>query len=235
MSMPLADYHVHSTFSDDATATVAENLAAARARGLRTICLSDHVRDDTGWLDQYVAEVRRAGDGADIEVLCGVEVKMLDQSGRLDLPPSVPDLDRVLIADHQYPGPHGPEAPGAVKARIDVGMMTPEETVDGLVDATVNAIGRTAEAGHRPQLAHLFSLLPKLGLDESDVDSDQLDRLARACRDGGAAVEVNEKWGCPGPAAIAAFRAAGVELVPSSDSHQAEDVGRYERVPALLA
>jgi putative hydrolase len=121
-----------------------------------------------------------------------------------------------------------------VKAPIDVGLMTPEETVDGLIDATVHAIGRTAEAGHRPQLAHLFSLLPQLGLDESDVDSAQLDRLARACRDGGAAVEVNEKWGCPGPAAIAAFRAAGVELVPSTDSHQAEDVGRYQRVPGLL-
>src|SRR5689334_7975055 len=142
MSTPMADYHVHSTFSDDATSTVAENLAAAQARGLRTICLTDHVRDDTDWLDQYVAEVRRAGEGADLEVLCGVEVKMLDQSGRLDLPPEVPDLDRVLIADHEYPGPHGPEAPGAVMARIDVGMMTPEETVDGLVDATVHAIGR---------------------------------------------------------------------------------------------
>src|SRR5258705_13851624 len=55
------DYHVHSTFSDDATSTVAENLAAARKLGLRTVCLSDHVRSDTGWLGEYVDEVRRGG------------------------------------------------------------------------------------------------------------------------------------------------------------------------------
>jgi putative hydrolase len=226
-----ADHHVHSTFSDDATSTVAQNLAAAQERGLRTVCLSDHVRTDSDWLVEYVAEVRRAAGEVDLEVLCGVEVKLLDQSGRLDLPANRPGLDRVLIADHQYPGPNGPEAPGAVKARIDVGMMTPDEVVDGLVGATVAALSRTPDA----QLAHLFSLLPKLGLDESDVDDDQLARLAQACRDNGAVVEVNEKWACPGPGAIAAFRAAGVELVPSTDSHQAQDVGRYERVPGLLA
>lgn len=226
----IADHHIHSTFSDDATSTVAENLAAARQRGLRTVCVSDHVRSDTGWLGEYVNEVRRAADQTDLEVLCGAEVMLLDQSGRLDLPAERPRLDRVLIADHQYPGPHGPDVPGAVKARIDVGMMTPEEVVDGLVGATVAAVGQTPDA----QLAHLFSLLPKVGLDESDVDDDQLVRLARACQENGAVVEVNEKWGCPGPAAIAAFRAAGVTLVPSTDSHRAEDVGHYERVPGLL-
>jgi putative hydrolase len=230
-SIAAADHHVHSTFSDDATSTVAENLAAAQERGLRTVCLSDHVRTDTDWLDEYVAEVRRAADLVDLEVLCGVEVKLLDRGGRLDLPPDRPHLERVLIADHQYPGRNGPETPGAVKARIDVGMMTPEEVVDGLIDATVAAVNQTPDA----QLAHLFSLLPKLGLDESDVDGEQLARLAQACRDNGTVVEVNEKWGCPGPEAIAAFRAAGVSLVPSTDSHQASDVGRYERVPGLLA
>jgi putative hydrolase len=226
----IADHHIHSTFSDDATGTVVENLAAARQRGLRTVCLSDHVRSDTGWLGEYVDEVRRAGDQTDLDVLCGVEVKVLDQSGRLDLPSERPGLDREQNADHEYPGPHGPEEPRAVKARIDVGMMTPEEVVDGLVGATIAAVGQTPDA----QLAHLFSLLLKLGLDESDVDDDQLARVARACQENGTVVEVNEKWGCPGPAAIAAFRAAGVTLVPSTDSHRAEDVGRYERVPGLL-
>src|SRR5258705_2593693 len=209
------DYHVHSTFSDDATSTVAENLAAARKLGLRTVCLSDHVRSDTGWLGEYVDEVRRAADRADLEVLCGVEVKLLDQSGRLDLPPERPGLDRVLIADHQYPGPHGPEVPGKVKARIDVGMMTPEEVVDGLVGATVAAVGQTPDA----HLAHLFSLLPKLGLEESDVDDDKLARLARACHENGKAVGVNEKCGGPGPVANAPFQGAGGAGVPRADGH----------------
>jgi putative hydrolase len=227
----LEDYHIHSTYSDDATGTVDEILATARERGLRTICVSDHVRADTVWMGEYVDLVRRAGDRADLEVLCGIEVKLMDHSGRLDLPRDRPVVDRILIADHQFPGPHGPEAPGAVKARIDVGMMTEEEVVDALLEATTGAVRQTPDA----QLAHLFSVLPKLGLDESVVGPDRLDALATTLREHGTVVEVNEKWGCPGPAAIAAFRVAGVPLVASTDSHRAQDVGRYERVAELLA
>jgi putative hydrolase len=225
------DNHVHSSFSDDATGSVDEVIAAARERGLRTICLTDHVRADTPWVGEYVDTVRRAATRADLEVLCGVEVKLLDHSGRLDLPPELPALDRVLIADHQFPGPDGPTAPGAVKARLDVGMMTDDEVIDALLAATANAVRRTPDA----QLAHPFSVLPKLGLDESMIGADRLGSLAATLGEHGAVVEVNEKWGCPGPEAIAAFRAAGVPLVAGTDSHRPQDVGRYDRVPALLA
>ncbi|MEP6479903.1 MAG: PHP domain-containing protein, partial [Rhodoglobus sp.] len=41
------DYHVHSTFSDDASSTIAENIAAAHAAGLTELRLIDHVRRST--------------------------------------------------------------------------------------------------------------------------------------------------------------------------------------------
>jgi PHP domain len=50
------DFHVHSTFSDGAS-TLAENVAAARDRELRTLCLVDHVRRDTAWVPEFVAAV----------------------------------------------------------------------------------------------------------------------------------------------------------------------------------
>ena len=37
------DFHVHSTFSDGES-SLAQNVRAARERGLRTLCLVDHVR-----------------------------------------------------------------------------------------------------------------------------------------------------------------------------------------------
>ena len=53
------DFHVHSTFSDDAVSTLAENVRAARERGLRTLCLVDHVRRDTAWVPEFTAAVAR--------------------------------------------------------------------------------------------------------------------------------------------------------------------------------
>ena len=52
------DHHVHSTFSDDAVSTVAENVRAARERGLRVVVLADHVRQGSPWVPDFVAAVR---------------------------------------------------------------------------------------------------------------------------------------------------------------------------------
>jgi histidinol phosphatase-like PHP family hydrolase len=46
------DYHVHSTFSDGESSIV-QNVRAARERGLRTLCLVDHVRRGTEWLPEF--------------------------------------------------------------------------------------------------------------------------------------------------------------------------------------
>jgi putative hydrolase len=85
------------------------------------------------------------------------------------------------------------------------------------------------------QLAHWFSILPKVGLAEEQLGAERLLAWAEAAAATGTIVEVNEKWACPGPAAIAALLDAGARIVASTDSHVATDVGRYERVPALLA
>ncbi len=104
------DHHVHSTFSDDAVSTVADDVRAARDRGLRVLCLADHVRQGSAWVPDFVAAVRELRPAPDIEVLAGVEAKILNTAGELDLPPSLRGVDRVLIADHQYPGDLRPGA-----------------------------------------------------------------------------------------------------------------------------
>ena len=60
MTSPLAldeDHHVHSSFSDDAVSTLAENAAAARRRGLRVLVLADHVRQDSDWVPEFLSAV----------------------------------------------------------------------------------------------------------------------------------------------------------------------------------
>ena len=159
------DHHVHSTFSDDAVSTVADNVRAARDRGLRVVCLADHVRQGSPWVPDFVAAVREVRPVPGLEVLAGVEAKILNRAGELDLPASLRGVDRVLIADHQYPGDHGPIPPQDMRDALERRQCSAADVLDGLIAATLGALQRTA----LPQLAHLFSLLPKMGLDEADV------------------------------------------------------------------
>lgn len=231
------DHHVHSTFSDDAESSLQDNIAAARARGLTQLQLVDHVRMSTNWVPEFCAATCTliAAAPGDITIRTGVEAKMLDATGRLDLPPGLRTgggrgdrVDRVLIADHQYPSRDGPWSPSKVLAERANGLSA-AAILDTVVGATIGAIGSVEHA----QLAHPFSLLPKVGLCEADLLDEHLSALAKVAAACGTWVEINEKWGCPGPRAILAFAAAGVRMVASTDSHHHRDVGRYQRVVEL--
>jgi putative hydrolase len=227
------DHHVHSTFSDDARSTVSENLSAASRAGLTEIRLVDHVRQSTTWVTDFLATVSAAPIYTDLTVLTGVEAKILNARGELDLPPDLVVGPRgvgvVLIADHQFPGLDGAWTPDETKAKMAAGLAV-SDTLDLLIGATIAAM-ESVEFG---QLAHCFSILPKIGLDESQLTDEQLAKWAAAASDTGTLIEVNEKWGCPGPRALRAALAAGAQLVASTDSHTATDVGVYTRVSAIL-
>ena len=215
-----SDLHTHSTLTDGADSPAAMADAAAAA-GLRVWGLSDHVRADSTWLDGYVPMVRALRrDG--LEVRCGVEAKMLDAAGRLDLPAALPDLDYVLVADHQFPSPTGPLSPRHMTAALADGTWSARAVLDTLVQATCSAVrGAPAPA----VVVHPFSLLPKMGLDESEIGDDHLYALAAACRAADAAVEINEKWRCPTPRVVRALLGSGVRMTLGSDAHRCADVG----------
>jgi len=205
-------------------------VAAAVRAGLATLCLVDHVRKDTTWVPRQVATVRWLDRTAPLTVLSGVEAKILDADGHLDLPDSAHQADLVLIADHQYPSGSGPVSPSTVAGQLARGELRAGDVVATLVEATVAAMRRV----ERPVVAHPFSLLPKLGLDESDVSETLVYHLAVGARSTGALIEVNEKWDCPGPRLAAALDRRGVHLVAGSDSHHCASVGVYPRVTANL-
>ena len=228
------DFHVHSTFSDDAHGTIVENLAAATAAGLTEIRLVDHVRETTTWVPEFLAAVTAARQHEGLIVRTGVEAKILNARGELDLPPGLvvgpAGVDAVLIADHQFPGLDGAWSPEGTKQKLATGLRV-SDALDLLIGATVAAM-ESVEFG---QLAHCFSILPKIGLAESDLSDEHLATWAAAAVATGTLVEVNEKWGCPSPRSLRVAIAAGVQLVASTDSHTAADVGRYSRVADILS
>ncbi len=226
------DMHVHSTFSDG-RGTIAENVAEAERLGVRRMTCVDHVRASTDWVPEFVAAVAMANAATDVELLCGIEAKLLDTAGRLDLPPaeSIEGVNRIYAADHQVPLEDGPHHPDEVRAAIASGELDAVDVLEAIVDSTAAA----AAAHDNIVIAHLFSVLPKIGLAESEVPEELLERLADAAREAGARIEVDERWSCPSARTVAPFVARGVELLFSTDSHRPGTIARYSHCAAVRA
>jgi putative hydrolase len=226
------DNHVHSTFSDG-KGTIAENIAAAEAVGLTRLTCVDHVRVDTEWAPEFVKAVREADGTTEVELLCGLEAKLLDTEGNLDMPDDLGGADRVYAADHQVPLASGPTHPREVKAALEDGSMTADEVLGAIVESTANAVRRHDEI--QIVIAHLFSVLPKIGLVEDAVPIELIEKLADAAAESGALIEIDERWSCPSARTVRPFIERGVPLLLSTDSHKPDAIGRYRYCLEVLS
>ncbi len=225
------DHHVHSTFSDGRS-TLEENIAQAERIGLVHLGCVDHVRADTTYVPDYAAAIRALRPTTAVALSIGIEAKILDADGRLDLPGTGLDVvDVIYVADHQFPSPAGPRSPREVRADLGNGASA-AACLDTLVQATVAAMRR--HRTHPLVLAHVFSILPKLGLSEDQVPDDLLAELGETAATTGTIVEISERWRCPSPRTLRAVRAAGATIVCSTDSHLAMGIGRYDYVRSTL-
>ncbi|MGB5952084.1 MAG: PHP domain-containing protein [Ornithinimicrobium sp.] len=230
MTLPLdlgTDWHTHTSITDG-TASPEEMVRAAGAAGLRRIHVTDHVRAHTTWLPGYITEIDRIRKSSPIEVVCGVEAKILDARGRVDIPSDRHGIEQVVVADHQFPTRSGPVTPTEMRRRIEAGEVLAADAVAELILATVRAVF----VHERVVLGHLFSVLPKAGIDLSVVTDEMLATLASAVRAAGAVIEVNEKWRTPSLPMVQALCGLGVDLVPSSDAHGPHAVGAWDHVAA---
>lgn len=226
---PRVDMHVHSTFSDGAD-RLEDNIAEAEALGLTALGCVDHVRASTDWVPDYVAAVNRLRSDTRVELRCGIEAKLMDATGALDLPENIDGIDAIYAADHQVPLESGPTHPREVRERIGSGDLLAGDVIDALLTSTARALERP----QRVVIAHFLSILPKLGLTEADVPLEALETLAEATARAGQEIEISERWRCPSAATLRPFKARGVPIVLSTDSHKRGTIGRYEHCLAVL-
>jgi putative hydrolase len=226
----LQDMHVHSTFSDGA-GSIEENIAAAERQGLRQLTCVDHVRASTDWVPDYVAAVRALAPTTELTLRCAIEAKLLDTGGALDLPDAIDGIDAIYAADHQVPLADGPHHPREVRASLEAGQRQTEDVLDAIVTATERALDRPEQV----VIAHLFSVLPKLGLHERDVPLPLIERLAAAAQRHGAWIEIDERWRCPSARTVRPFIDLGVPLLLSTDSHRSDTIGRYDYCLTVLS
>jgi putative hydrolase len=224
------DWHAHPSATDGAA--VAEQMArAADAVGLHRLHLTDRVRAGTTWVPEYVTEMTRLRERVPVDVVIGVEATILDVKGTVDLPSDLRGVEQVVVSDHLFPTRSGPVAPGEMRRRIEAGEVLADDALADLVLATSRAVF----VHERVVVGHLFSVLPGAGIDDSLVTPTLLDMLATACRSAGAVVEVNERWRTPSLDVVRVMCGLGVDFVPSSDAHDAPDLGAWDHVAAAAA
>ena len=227
---PTEDMHVHSTFSDG-LGDLAANIRAAERAGLTRLGCVDHVRASTTWLPEFVAAVTAAQRSTQIELRVGIEAKLLDQSGTLDVPMERLGVDRIYAADHQVPLGNSCVSPRVVRSALASGELQGATVIAAVIDAVLGAATRYPNV----VIAHLFSVLPKCGLDEAAVSDAELARLVAGLARAGAEVEIDEQWACPNIRTAAALHAAGVRVLASSDAHKPEAIGVYDHVRNVFA
>ena len=223
-----ADMHVHSTFSDGRD-RIEDNIAECEALGLTALGCVDHVRVDTDWVPEYVAAVKRLRGETAVQLRCGIEAKLLDTTGALDLPAEIDDVDAIYAADHQVPLAEGPTHPREVRVRIAAGDLSAEEVIEAILASTARALDRPQHV----VIAHLGSILPKIGLSEADLPASGLERLAAEAARTGQEIEISERWRCPSAATLRPFLRHGVSIALSTDSHKRETIGRYTHCLAV--
>ena len=220
---PKEDMHIHSTFSDGMH-SIPQNVATAEAVGLKRMCCVDHVRRDTAWVPQFVEVVRDVDASSTLSVLSGVEAKILDEYGTLDIPDTMDGVDFIYAADHRFPLGGRCLDPKDVKVMIAQGVLNAESAVRSLFRATHQVIVRN----ERVVVAHFLSILPKVGLDESMVSLAHVEVLARCAKEQGASFEIDERWSCPSQRITEVLLRQGVPVFLSTDSHRRETIGVYE-------
>lgn len=200
---PRVDLHVHSHYSPCArSVSVHDDVRVAVERGVRVVAITDHgTVKRPRWLGEYFRELEEVEKlyGAEIYVLSGMEVDIVD-SGRLAVSREVLEmLDVVIASIHRVP----PECDEAGYWR--------RSFLGAIRSGAVDILGHPTDVGWRkvrPPLEYVLEVL-----DE-------------ACSSG-VAVELNYHHRDPQPYFLKLAIERGVKLVPNSDAHTLSEIGAF--------
>lgn len=206
----IADTHTHTVACDHAYSTITENAAAAKKRGLRFLCMTEHAPALPGSPTQlYFGNLRVIPPVLEeVVILKGAEVNILDREGNLDLSERVLDrLDWVIASFHTPVFP-----PGSRGEHTSAWMAIAENPLvdvvghcgDGRYPFDEKAVIRAfARHGKIVEInAHSFSARPG--------SRENCPRIARLCAE------------------------EGVRIAVSSDAHFYDAVGSFDAALGAL-
>ena len=107
-NLPSMDFHNHTNFTDGKN-TVEECVIKAIDKGLNTFGFSEHVSKNEDWMKEwfvrYLEDIETCRKKySEIDIFCGIEVKVDDDSGNLNVDQKYIDIsDYVIGVVHTYP------------------------------------------------------------------------------------------------------------------------------------
>lgn len=122
-ALPRFDFHMHTDWTDGKD-SVSRMHAEAISKGLTSILFSEHARQSTGgWFFEFARQVRSLPQEK-CKAYVGVESKILDFKGSLDVNADILDtVDHVMAVVHRFPGEEG-----VIKGTT--GSFSKEEVID---------------------------------------------------------------------------------------------------------
>jgi len=208
--VPPMDFQMHTTWTDGQS-SVAEMIAAARAKSLRAIAITEHVNGQSDWYPQFVAEVaaqRKYADG--LEVYYGVEVAACDYRGGLKADLALHEAELVLGVVHRCPKETG-------------GFWSFDElTASDAIELELRALAGLAGNRRIDVLGHPGGVAYK---KYGAYPVEWLEPIFRTAREHGVAVELNTKYVWDMAGMLALLRRVDPLVSFGSDAHRSGEVG----------
>jgi len=213
-----SDLHTHTTFSHG-TGTVEQNVLAAIEKGLCTIAIADHsvghlaygVRDVEGYLKEIDRVKNEYKDK--IKVLSALELNILDESGKLDIPKGYENsFDMLLFGYHKFANFSG----FFNKLRLLLPKSESHAAIRKNTNAYINAIER-----------YKIDIITHPGYG---LPIDKLE-VAKKCAEVGTRLEINAKHPEFTIEELKKCMEIGVKFSINSDAHSPGRIG--DIMPAL--
>jgi len=97
------DKHIHSTWTDG-EGSILQISQRAQEIGLKTIAITDHIRETSTYFSQYEKEIKKNRKQMSLEILAGFEAKVKNFDGEIDAPKDVLKKAEIKIASvHRFP------------------------------------------------------------------------------------------------------------------------------------
>ncbi|MFQ5910813.1 MAG: PHP domain-containing protein [Thermoplasmata archaeon] len=201
------DVHIHSDFSDglDSPREIVEH---AISRDFDSICITDHITFAADWMEGFFDEIEglKKEFSDRIEVLSGVEAKVLDLSGRIDADPRrVSRADFVFAAIHMVPRTKG------FMPRSKIRKYKTEALENWSVSMKAVLSNRAANI-----IAHPGNIMKSNMVEIPRYLKEEIAILAGRS---GKMFEHNLKYGVPDEEFRSLLLSEGVPILPGSDAH----------------
>ncbi|KUO42148.1 MAG: hypothetical protein APZ16_03705 [Candidatus Hadarchaeum yellowstonense] len=212
------DLHIHSSFSDGLN-TPEEIVKCAIELGYEAIGITDHVRKNSTWVEDFVAEIKKIKQKYEdrIRVFCCVESKVINLEGDIDFQPTWSKIvDLVFAAFHEIPNHNGFMSEGEIAKQ-------PEKALDlwtnGMLKVLKNPLVHV--------IAHPGSVLKNYNIK---IPRKLKEKISFEAKINNKIFEINGKYNVPDKEFLRILKKNKVKLIFGSDSHSTSEMNQFHKL-----